>query len=37
MTAQVSDQDTAQAQAYVSQLIARMNKEQEYSLIELMG
>lgn len=37
MTAQVSDQDTAQANEYVSQLIARMSKGQEYSLIELMG
>lgn len=36
MTAQVGDQDTAQANAYVSQLVNKMQKGKEYSLVELM-
>lgn len=36
MTAQASDQDTAQANEYVSQLINHMQKGKEYSLVELM-
>lgn len=36
MTAQVGDQDAAQANEHVSQLVNKMQKEKEYSLVELM-
>ncbi|MBF7688624.1 Fic family protein [Acinetobacter rathckeae] len=36
MTAQVGDQDTAQANEHVSQLVNKMQKGKEYSLVELM-
>lgn len=37
ITAQVGDQETAQVNEYVGQLINHMQKGKEYSLVELMG